>query len=694
MPRDLVIGNGNILLCLDGELCLRDFYYPFVGMYNHVGGQKCRLGVWTDDHFQWVERWTWQIRPGYVAGSLLADSTAQSEALGLRLRIREGVHFRENIYLRRITVQNQVARARQVRLFLAYDLSIQETNAADTAFMDPFAQAIIHYKRGTYFLINGSSRQGGIAQFATGIKGFAWAEGTWRDAEDGHLQGNPIAHGSVDSTVGFQLHLEASGEETLDCWIVVGDDLDEVKRVNASVLQRTAARLLDDTDAFWRTWVGQVGAPLRARPGPPPEGTGTGASPYFGDLPAEVTDLFHRSLLVLRAQIDNHGAVIAASDSEHLREHRDSYNYMWPRDGALAAYALDRAGYSDVTRKFFEFCANGLTEGGYLCHKYLPNGSLGANWLPWMVAGRVELPIQEDETALVLYALWHHYSQFRDIEWSSALYQRLVRPAAEFLYHYRDRDTGLPLPSWNLWQDRRGIFTFTAATVNAGLTAAASFAQLLGATAEAARYARGAAEVRDAIAKHLYDETLGRYATAAAFREDGSLALDETLDSSLFGLFAFGTLPVEDEGVAQTIEAVREGLRVQTEVGGIARYAGDPYHRHGDHAVVPGNPWFVSTLWMSQWQIARAHNFKELHAAMSGLLWACRHATRTGLLAEQVHPYTGQPLSVCPLTWSHSTFIITVLDYLEKLAVIRQHGGTGNGRGTPGPAHTKAQFPS
>jgi GH15 family glucan-1,4-alpha-glucosidase len=97
---------------------------------------------------------------------------------------------------------------------------------------------------------------------------------------------------------------------------------------------------------------------------------------------------------------------------------------------------------------------------------------------------------------------------------------------------------------------------------------------------------------------------------------------------------------------------------------------------------------------MSQWQIARAHNFKELHAAMGGLLWACRHATRTGLLAEQVHPYTGQPLSVCPLTWSHSTFIITVLDYLEKLAVIRQHGETGNGRGTPGPAHTKAQFPS
>ena len=36
------------------------------------------------------------------------------------------------------------------------------------------------------------------------------------------------------------------------------------------------------------------------------------------------------------------------------------------------------------------------------------------------------------------------------------------------------------------------------------------------------------------------------------------------------------------------------------------------------------------------------------------------------MLAEQVHPYTKQPLSVSPLTWSHATFVATVLDYLAK----------------------------
>lgn len=38
----------------------------------------------------------------------------------------------------------------------------------------------------------------------------------------------------------------------------------------------------------------------------------------------------------------------------------------------------------------------------------------------------------------------------------------------------------------------------------------------------------------------------------------------------------------------------------------------------------------------------------------------------SGVLAEQVHPYTNAPLSVSPLTWSHGTAVLAVLDYLEK----------------------------
>jgi GH15 family glucan-1,4-alpha-glucosidase len=38
-----------------------------------------------------------------------------------------------------------------------------------------------------------------------------------------------------------------------------------------------------------------------------------------------------------------------------------------------------------------------------------------------------------------------------------------------------------------------------------------------------------------------------------------------------------------------------------------------------------------------------------------------------GILAEQMDPFTGAPLSVAPLTWSHAVFAETVLAYGAKL---------------------------
>jgi GH15 family glucan-1,4-alpha-glucosidase len=48
------------------------------------------------------------------------------------------------------------------------------------------------------------------------------------------------------------------------------------------------------------------------------------------------------------------------------------------------------------------------------------------------------------------------------------------------------------------------------------------------------------------------------------------------------------------------------------------------------------------------------------------------------VLAEQVHPITGHPLSVSPLTWSHSAFVWAVLLYVEKFQALG-----GNDRTAP-----------
>jgi GH15 family glucan-1,4-alpha-glucosidase len=82
---------------------------------------------------------------------------------------------------------------------------------------------------------------------------------------------------------------------------------------------------------------------------------------------------------------------------------------------------------------------------------------------------------------------------------------------------------------------------------------------------------------------------------------------------------------------------------------------------------VPGNPWFICTLWLAQWHVAVAQTPDDLKPALDILNWAASHALMSGVMAEQVNPYTNEPLSVSPLTWSHATLVMAVREYVDRL---------------------------
>jgi GH15 family glucan-1,4-alpha-glucosidase len=88
-------------------------------------------------------------------------------------------------------------------------------------------------------------------------------------------------------------------------------------------------------------------------------------------------------------------------------------------------------------------------------------------------------------------------------------------------------------------------------------------------------------------------------------------------------------------------------------------------------ANVPGNPWFISTLWLAEWYIAIARTLADLERPRLLLEWCRTKALPSGVLAEQVHPYTGEPLSVSPLTWSHAAFVSAIQHYARTSAAIR-----------------------
>src|SRR5581483_9140109 len=187
--------------------------------------------------------------------------------------------------------------------------------------------------------------------------------------------------------------------------------------------------------------------------------------------------------------------------------------------------------------------------------------------------------------------MWRHYYRYRDIEFIRPLWVDLVQKAADFMVRYRDEKTGLPLPSYDLWEERWGVHAFTVATVYGGLKAARNFAVCFGDRERAERYNKAAEEVRAGAAKYLWSDKLNRFVrrlvpkdnptppSDADYRETVEFSVaatpaspstaatqasqlqnpyevDETIDAAIFAVYKFHLFEADDPRVVATMRAI------------------------------------------------------------------------------------------------------------------------------------------
>jgi oligosaccharide amylase len=641
-----------MLVGLDGRGQVRDFYYPFVGESNHVsgasGGFVHRVGVFVDGVMRWFDDPAWQFDFSNQSDYMTGFFTAYHSSIGLRIKVSDAVHNEKNVFLRSFVVCNETDQDRTVQLIFSQQFRIGESRRGDTAFYDPRVKAIIHYKGHTTFLVNAFSGDVQFRDFNIGLFGIEGKEGTYMDANDGVLERNPIEHGSVDSVIGVTLNIPARGESAANYWVVAGPSVTAVHELDEYVIGETPERLVRSTEAYWQAWIEKDERSLEPL------------------APATQT-LYRRSLMTMRVHADNHGGIIASSDTDMLHHGRDTYAYVWPRDAALIAYAFDKTGYPDVAKRFFEFTARVREPAGYLMHKYRSDGVLGSSWHPWLRNGRPCLPIQEDETATTIVALWHHYERVRDVEFIESLYNSFIEPAAVFMCEYIEPRTGLPQPSYDLWEEKYGSSTYTASAVYGALMASARFATILGKDHDARTYQAVAQRMQQAIVRELYDEKIGMFVKHLVVDDDGHYHYDRTLDmSSFYGPLFFGVVEDDDPRLTRAAQTVMERLQVTEDSRGYVRYEGDGYYRM--HDASSPNPWVVTTMWMAQYLIRRARTLDDLKIPRELLDWTVSHAAGSGMLAEQMHPRTRAHLSTAPLIWSHAEFVLAVNAYLERLS--------------------------
>ena len=631
MVRHLSIGNNRLLLSFDQDYRIVDMYYAHDQAENHVVGHPFRYGISVDRDFRWVDRSIIK-HMDYLDDTLISD--VKYAAGNINLSSNDFVDIYDDIYVRRILATNSGNSPQEVKFFFHQDFYIYGNDIGDTAFYYPQLNSVVHYKDRRQFLISTfDDANNSMDQYAIGIKGFKGFEGTWKDAEDGKLSFNPVAIGSVDSVIGHTLFISPNETKELFYFIIAQENLDSLVKLTRALNAEKLRSMFRLTSNYWTVWNEKKQV----------------------SQPQEILALFRKSQFIIRIHMNNGGAIMASSDSDILKDSKDGYYYVWPRDAAIAAYALTKTLHFSAARKFYDFALDTISKEGYFYHKYLPDGNMASSWIPRIIGDRTIIPIQEDETALVIWSLWQYYLQSLDIEYFFPLYENLIKKGANFLLSFVDND-GLPKESYDLWEERYGVHTYTVAVTYAALKAASEFAKTFREPDLSKEYGQAADNMASAFENRFYSPEKGYYARGII---DGKP--DFTVDSQNMALFLFGMKDPADPRVVANMGTIMQRLWVK-QVGGLARYEGDVYQRVRDDNQVPGNPWIITTLWASRYFIRTG----DYDKALSLLKWVINHSQHSGELPEQINPYDGTPLSVSPLIWSHAEYIITVAELNEK----------------------------
>ncbi|MBL8159511.1 glycoside hydrolase family 15 protein [Candidatus Saccharibacteria bacterium] len=642
MTRPVVLSNGSMHVGINRYAMVHDFFYPYVGLENHATADRMRhrIGVWVDNQFTWLDDKSWRFTYGYEPEALIGLITAHHERLGITLKFHDTVDSEYDAFLRNIHIVNSGDQQRSVRLFMHQVFRISNSLSGDTAQYLPGENAILHYKGHRAFVVGAVDNKGvEFDQHAIGIFGIEGKEGTFRDAEDGELSGNNVEHGRVDTVIRCVVDVPAHDSAIVNYWVACGKTTQGAILLHRQLKKDTVAHRQAVTEQSWRYWLGKSGD-IRA------------------SIDADFKDSFTKSLLITKSHVDSRGGVIASTDTTMLNYSRDSYTYCWPRDGAYTMWPLLRLGYKDELQRFFEFCRRGLTTDGFLMHKYQPDGAIGSSWHAYVYAGKAEPPIQEDETAIVLFLCGEYYRQTGDEFFLKQYYENFIKKMANFLCAYVDEDTKLPHASYDLWEEKFLTSTYTVATVYGGLVTAVDLAELVGDQHSATRWQAMAEQIATAARSTLYNKERKFFYKGIRVQDDG-LYYDDVIDlSSFYGAFMFGLFPIDSPEVKESYETICREFGVCVEdckVTPMPRYEHDRYDAVDEKGA---NPWFITTLWIAQYYFETG----RVEDARVILAWVRDSMMGSGVLSEQINPYTQEFISVAPLTWSQAEYINALLD--------------------------------
>ncbi len=674
----LVLSNKKLLVNIDYKGVVKDLYYPNVGEENQLSSNTNPLFFYIDDALVEINEENFSIEIEYLADSLIGEVTYTERAGRFSCKIRNVIFEKETIFFRHIVLTNLSEKPLEIKVIFQNNFSLLENSIGDTVIWYQPEGFLWHYKKKRHIAIGSNSK---FYQMSCAAKSDNNGKGAIPDSK-GELNFNPVSTGDVSSCISFfsDLGAKTTGKHLLFyCFAKNKDDLiklvKKARKTNPNYLiqkqEIASSQFLDD-------FVNIKNVALLAKR-------------FSNEDLAQIVKDYQRSILILHSQTNSNGIVTAGNDGQFLKtDGKDHYSYFWPRDGAFVAEALVTIKDMKLFIKVLNASLDLLNDKGYFFHKYLPSAkkgteSQGSTWHSYISeSGEEIVPIQQDATSIWLFELVKYLTinNSKEILNRYAPYlKKIVKFTLKFTFlttklssniteyssgfngkpvvnFKKYNKTALPLPSYDIWEQYYGIFSYNALLSYFALKNSLKLLSELGENKLEKEVQEYLPRLKSDISTYLIED--GKFIKGIRYcRDSVSIIKDNTADSNLF---LIACMDVDNEfDFGKTIAEYDSRLFIQNHIGGVARKENDHYLKLSDD--LPGNPWFLSTMWRGRLALKQG----DFEFAKKILLFVMSHFDSTGLISEQIDPLTGFCYGIKPLTWSHAEYILFVKSFVKYL---------------------------
>ncbi|MDO8434023.1 MAG: glycoside hydrolase family 15 protein [Candidatus Binatus sp.] len=390
---------------------------------------------------------------------------------------------------------------------------------------------------------------------------------------------------------------------------------------------REAAHMLEETEAWWREWLGRC------------------------SVDGEWRDACVRSLITLKALTYGPTGGIVAAPTTSLPEsiggpRNWDYRFCWLRDATFTLYALLTSGYVDEAREWREWLLRAIAgdpKDMQIMYGLAGERTLPEFEIPWLTGYEGSRPVRIGNAAHLQFQL-DVYGEVMD-----ALYVsrgagireneeawRLQRELMDFL------ETGWKQPDEGIWEVRGPRQHFTHSKVMAWLAVDRAVKEIekFHAHGPVARWRALRSEIHDDVCRRGFDAERNSFV-----QHYGS----KNLDASLLMIPLVGFLPPGDFRVQGTLEAIQRELLNDGLVKRYSTSTGVDGLPPGEGAFLPCTFWYADNL-------AVAGRYREAREVFERLL-SLRNDV--GLLAEEYDFRAQRQVGNFPQAFTHVSLINT-----------------------------------